>query len=229
MKLYKYKSVNSKKELKHVLEIIEDKKIYLPRFRQLNDPFESFTHRVYLSVCGESIRHSSGNRNCAVDEAYENFGILSLTNDCQNQVMWAMYGNQYRGVCLCFELPDKARKIKYLSTKQIRKLPDITDENFSEDILKESLFYKNKLWKYEKEYRIISKEKYLKIKNENLKYVIIGEEILEKYRKEIEEKCIVNNIKFYKPYIHYMDNEIYIKEYNFVPKYNGSDVITNDI
>ena len=31
MKLYKYKSVNSKKDLKHVLEIIEDKKIYYIR------------------------------------------------------------------------------------------------------------------------------------------------------------------------------------------------------
>lgn len=229
MELYKYKSVSSKKELKRILEIIEDKKIYLPRFEQLNDPFESFTYKVYLCVCGESIRHSLGKRNSAVDEIYKKFGILSLTNDCKNQVMWAMYGNQYRGVCLCFELSDEARKINYLSTKEIKELPDITDENFSEDILKESLFNKNKLWEYEKEYRIISHEKYLKIKNEELKYIIIGKEIPKKYRKNIIKKCIENNIKFYKPYLHYIDNEIYIKEYNFEPKYDGSDVITDDI
>ena len=111
---YKYKSIRDLIDLDRILDIINNKRIYMPSFDELNDPFESYLVNFDLSYAGSSITSAAGERPAFIDEIFKPYGILSLTDNCKNQVMWASYSNMYKGICLGFENLPKVKPIKYI-------------------------------------------------------------------------------------------------------------------
>jgi len=87
--------------------------------------------------------------------------------------MWSQYGDEHRGICLTYEIPDSfildpstsiigrapVRYGKEPLTKWIAKnAADIDMEDprdFAIEVMKKLLIVKAKDWKYEKEYRVI--------------------------------------------------------------------------
>lgn len=220
--LYKYKSLNTISDFDRILDIINKKEIYLPRYNQLNDPFESYMMNLTISDAGSTIIMAAGKRRQCIDEMFKEYGILSLTTDCRNQVMWTMYANYYNGICIGFENLENVEKIEYRKTGQ--NMPSVSlEDNDDHSIFIKSLLCKYDTWSYEDEYRIISKENCLNIKN-SIKIIIIGQNVPENISQVIYEECKKNNIEVYKTYINFVDNKILIKKYDFVVEYNGTKI-----
>ena len=171
----------------YLLDSIAENYVYFASPEQLNDPFDC---RVNIEQAFRAaIERTSGqsrhyleqllNAKSVFDKIQadiENFGVLSLTENCINSVMWSQYGNEHKGVCLMYKMPDEflldsATKIigrspvhygKKPLTKWIAKNADSIDPNdpseFAIGVMKRVLTVKSKGWKYEREYRVIRSE-----------------------------------------------------------------------
>ena len=53
--LYKYKKIESAIDLTRILDIINKKRIYLPKYSELNDPYESFMNIIHTGQTLHSI------------------------------------------------------------------------------------------------------------------------------------------------------------------------------
>ena len=221
--LYKYKQIKNKKDLKRILDIINNKKIYLPKYDELNDPYESFMNNIYTSDAGSSILYHAGKRRDYVDEMFYKYRILSLTSNCRNQVMWAMYADYYNGICIGFEKLDNAKKIKYRKENENPEEIYLEGPDFKEEQLINTLMVKYDVWQYEDEYRIISEDKYLNIED-NLKFIILGQRLDKQTKELLYDECKKNGISVYETYISYSHSKIIIKKYGYEIKYDGSEV-----
>ena len=68
---YKYKSIRDLIDLDRILDIINNKRIYMPSFDELNDPFESYLVNFNLSYAGASIGEVAGERPSIIDEIFK--------------------------------------------------------------------------------------------------------------------------------------------------------------
>ena len=219
---YKYKAIRDLTDLDRILDIINNKRIYMPSFDELNDPFESYLVNFDLSSAGSSITNAAGERPAFIDEIFKPYGILSLTDNCKNQVMWASYSNMYKGICLGFENLPKVKPIKYIEKNQ--SIPKLDSENkINDKDIEKILMSKYNNWKYEQEYRLLSKDKFYNIEN-NLKLIIVGHKIDNHIKEMLYRECINNNIEVYTTYIDYIRNRIIIKKYPFNIEYNGIEI-----
>lgn len=219
---YKYKAIRDLIDLDRILDIINNKRIYMPSFDELNDPFESYLVNFDLSYTGSSITSAAGERPAFIDEIFKPYGILSLTDNCKNQVMWASYSNMYKGICLGFENLPKVKPIKYIEKNH--SIPKLDSENKIKDKdIEKILMSKYNNWKYEQEYRLLSKDKFYNIEK-NLKLIIIGHRIDNHIKEMLYRECINNNIEVYTTYIDYIRNRIIIKKYPFNIEYNGIEI-----
>ena len=220
---YKYKSIRDLLDLDRILDIINNKRIYMPSFDELNDPFESYLVNFNLSYAGSSIIDATGGRPSTINETFKQYGILSLTDNCKNPAMWASYSNMYKGICLGFENLPNVKPIKYI--KQSGDIPelDLEDLNIKEKDIEKILMSKYENWKYEQEYRLLSKDKFYNIDN-HLKLIIIGHRIDNNIKNMLYHECIKNNIEVYTTYIDYRKNRIIIKKYPFDISYDGTEI-----
>lgn len=123
-------------------------------------------------------------------------GILSLTPDCLNELMWAHYGNSGFGVCLGYSL--KKKKYGYFLPLKIDEIPEYhgqyiqkvkytrerkTFRIYDYDNPLETMswiygaYYKTDNWKYENEYRCVLSESFLQ-KDGNYRKICYAKEIL---------------------------------------------------
>lgn len=221
--LYKYKRIRSAIDLTRILDIINNKRIYLPRYKDLNDPFESFMNIINTGEAGSSILYNVGKRRDVVNELFNKYGILSLTSDCRNQVMWTMYTDYYEGICIGFENLKDAKKIEYRKYTDKPQNICMRNDQINEQCLIDTLMVKYDVWQYEDEYRIISKEKYLNIKN-NIKFIILGQNLNKQIKELLYDECTRNEILVYETYINSSHNQITIKKYGYEIQYDGSEV-----
>ncbi len=221
---YKYKSIRDLIDLDRILDIINNKRIYMPSFDELNDPFESYLVNFNLSYAGASIGEVAGERPSIIDEIFKPYGILSLTDNCRNQAMWASYSNMYKGICLGFENLPKVKPIKYI--KQTQKIPELNLEEIKikDKDIEKILMSKYTNWKYEQEYRMLSKDKFYNIEK-HLKLIIIGHRIDNNIKNMLYHECIKNNIEVYTTHIDYIKNKIIIKKYPFNIEYDGTEIV----
>lgn len=221
---YKYKSIRDLIDLDRILDIINNKRIYMPSYDELNDPFESYLVNFNLSYAGSSITEAAGERPSIIDEIFKPYGILSLTDNCRNQAMWASYSNMYKGICLGFENLPKVKPIKYIKQTQTVPKLDLEEIKIKNKDIEKILMSKYSNWKYEQEYRLLSKDKFYNIEK-HLKLIIIGHRIDSNIKNMLYNECIKNNIEVYTTYIDYIRNRIIIKKYPFDVTYDGIEIV----
>jgi hypothetical protein len=134
----------------------------------------------------------------------EDFGILSLTSECNNFLMWSHYSNSHSGFCVGFD--------KYLLFEQVGSITKVIYEdqfpviNLFEDpidyILKLTCIKSKKLWEYENEYRAVKSNfsrKKLILKPETYKEIIFGCNMSQKTKFELIQSLpkIFPRIKIY--------------------------------
>lgn len=181
--LYKYKSLSTGTDLSRLCDIIGRHRIYLPNYSKLNDPFEG---------AGITLKPSQGYAGCGMSEIYDTdysifshwkgrYKVLSLSEIPDSPQLWAHYGGNYTGCSLILKKTGpfgNAKKVEYIK----EKLGPIYIDDYDDSILEKDFFLKSYGWSYEKEWRIISKEKteYLYFDKEDLFGLIVGFKINKK-------------------------------------------------
>jgi hypothetical protein len=103
--------------------------------------------------------------------------VLSLSGAPMEELMWSFYGDNHRGVCLCFN-PNhpffaNARRVEYVDDPN--KIADPTDDDPTTDPL---LNTKGDSWHWQHEWRMVwqgEEPRCIGFPRESLKVVVIGE------------------------------------------------------
>ncbi len=88
-----------------------------------------------------------------------NYGVLSLSADPENILMWAHYANNHRGICLEFSTDKALDNLCYAEPVTYQdEFPTINVLTAGDDppqMMRTMLITKSKLWKYEQEWRLV--------------------------------------------------------------------------
>ncbi len=90
-------------------------------------------------------------------------GIVSLAERSTCPLMWSHYGDQHRGVCVGYSIPDRVaediRKVRYRGGRLVRagKLAEMLDGSRTarREVDEAVLLRKARSWRYEREWRLI--------------------------------------------------------------------------
>lgn len=147
--LYKYRSLAN---MKRFIDILMNRRLYASKYLDLNDPMEGFF--LYDKNVPRSIVSKLR------DERAKTL-ICSLSKTPYNGLMWSMYGDEHKGVCIKLRVTSpnwEEVAVDYTSEKTF-----ITDKNASINTI---LGRKSAQWQHEREVRYINtnpKSPYLKI------------------------------------------------------------------
>lgn len=227
---YKYARYNEE----YILQILNDGIFHFSTFDELNDPSEfsnsGFTDDPNLwgvfdvsenetdvkKRLGEYI--NSNDYKNAYNLLKENTLVYSLTTKFDNNLMWAHYGDSFKGVCYEYDareiLNKSASKLAPVLYKDIAPMINVNDG--IHDFLKSvryAPYSKNITWNYEDEWRIskvmidknfslLSETEKMKIANTEIvikpKSVTLGTKMNVEVQRRIIDSCRNNNIKVYK-------------------------------
>ena len=192
MKAYKYCS-----KYDCVIKPLSISRIFTPIKQKLNDPFEGIvTKKIFDDY--EQIRHLLSpssyeykinlHKKLLVQIGY--LGIYSLSKTWNNELLWVHYAKAHEEFCIEYELDelilDKAKtiifpkiiEIIYCKKPPIYSLEDagnVTEEQLLFLLLEKLIGTKSRLWKYEKEIRVLFKENgEQKINSNAIKSIIFG-------------------------------------------------------
>lgn len=171
MILYKYMSLMS------AVSVIKNSSIGFSCLEDLNDPFECASLRFSPSdQLNGNVQH-----NAFRNRLSGKYGVLSLTRNPLNTLMWAHYGDNHRGVVIGIDIekaglnnldtcviPAKFGEMIYTSTIPHNILPTSDADalmkiggqvssfhNESYEIFKNAFLYKDMSWCYEEEIRVV--------------------------------------------------------------------------
>lgn len=172
MILYKYVPFESARR------IIETSTIGFTTADNFNDPFEMQALRFKFSENRDFDKISDGAVRNRCNGAY---GVLSLTRQPLNSLMWSHYGDSHRGIVIGIDIeeagftclksnviPASYGEIIYTKTKPNHKtespkedslmsiskdISSFTDNNY--DLFKRAYLYKSAEWFYEEEVRVV--------------------------------------------------------------------------
>jgi hypothetical protein len=157
---------------------ITEQTVYFADARTLNDLFE-FRQPFIDGVVN-------------VNDAAEEYGVLSLSSECDNPLLWAHYGRQHAGFCVGFNsdfLTIDTAGILLPVEYDSAPMRLITPEEIivlTQRILSRKAHY----WKYENEIRMLrpgAASKPLRISKDTICSIVFGCRILESDKNEIIE------------------------------------------
>lgn len=224
------------------LSYLDDELLRYTQPIALNDPFECLPKKPSEKEFRDAIKEVSEllnktgfplNENAEIlelekiyNEAYQNvnndIGILSLTKNWNNALMWSHYTNSHKGFCVGFDPKDEYFQ-NFLSSdrKKSKMLMEVVYSDKRVEIPME--FGKKKLefepfitkstdWKYEEEVRVIStlnmSDKKIKsnpveihlfkVPHKSIKEIVAGANMDKENEDLIKDFCTKNKIEFYK-------------------------------
>ncbi|MDA5241029.1 DUF2971 domain-containing protein [Agrobacterium tumefaciens] len=142
MQLYYFTS------LKHGLAAIRDKRLKISKFSELNDPAD----HIGIFVSGVDNRKALRRQRQRFDAGG---GILCMSFDWREPLLWGHYADNYKGMCLIFEVDEQWWfDVEYITERP--SLKKFGKERF-EDLSRFELFHLGLMkftnWKYEREFR----------------------------------------------------------------------------
>ncbi len=230
--VYKYKAVNTKEDLIRTIDILDGKRIFMPKYSQLNDPLEGQIDCIDIpKYCGYSMHEAADIEDPILLRYKDEFRILSFSNSPYNPQLWAHYGGNYEGICFCFSTENSFKDCLPVSYCKERNHVDAYEYGKIEKCVVESFFKKSLGWAYEEELRIVKKDcgdPYLKYTLSELKAVIFGHKMPEETRSFIE-RFVDNNVKKYKTGIGYRSFKVNILNYDYEYFWDGGELKTVDL
>jgi len=96
---------------------------------------------------------SNANSSDLWRESINQFGVISLSEDCLNILMWSHYAANHSGVCIEFSTDDQplnvSAAVKYTADRPIFRPLDLDRS----ELMQRILLHKADIWRYEKEWR----------------------------------------------------------------------------
>ena len=158
--------------------VIDNQSIGFSCLEDLNDPFECTAFG--FSDDDESKITANLATNACKNRFSRKYGVLSLTRQPLNSLMWSHYGDEHQGAVIGFDveiagfsnlsacvIPSQYGEVIYSATKPHKNLPIISEETllsigqklkFDEDafnLVKRAFLYKSIEWGYEEEVRVV--------------------------------------------------------------------------
>ena len=146
---------------------------------------------------------------------YSNFGVFSVSTKKDNILMWSHYANSHQGFCVGFNLlnitrhtqSDQKNSFIHLEVAYQKKYPELIPnlENLNINNMFSQFMTKSILWKYEKEWRILTPNKAnfpFQVNNDSFNEIILGMRISKANKEEILEvvKRKFPNVKIYQAF-----------------------------
>jgi hypothetical protein len=151
--LYRYREL---KKFDRELSAIKKATLYCGPYKDLNDPMEGF----YSS--SPRLRESdsySRIRQVIADEKSK-LGICSFSEVHNNELMWAHYADEYRGICIAYSFNSLRHNlgddVEFVRMSYSDKAPTLHSKETSEYLAKRALSSKNYKWLYEREWRMFA-------------------------------------------------------------------------
>jgi hypothetical protein len=193
-KYYKFKSCD---QFQFVLDILIHNQFFCSDLNSFNDPLESNLGYVTSEREGKinklfEVYKNEIKSNQFREEFFKN-RVLCFTTNIDSHLMWCHYANAFTGVAIEFELlrnSGKAEKVSYGQFLPFINESEINESWTEEEVdnfrIRKTLLNKQLHWKYEDEYRIITKENFVPVK---VTKVIMGYKIDENFKKILELLC----------------------------------------
>jgi hypothetical protein len=132
------------------LNSLRDNRLKISRLLELNDPFE------FLGLSIEDDPH--GVVEQTKNELSKTVGIICLSKNWDEILMWSHYANSHTGICLGFEI-EEANLMEVNYQERRLTLADLGIDSiaeFGEPEMRKLLLTKFKTWTYESEYRVFA-------------------------------------------------------------------------
>lgn len=122
----------------------------------MNDPMEGFytsSKRLRESANYKSIRSLIADNKAML-------GICSFSEIHNNELMWAHYADQFRGICVAYRfsslLSNLGRGVEFIRLTYRENAPTVPSNKKPEYLAKRVLSCKNYRWLYEREWRMFA-------------------------------------------------------------------------
>lgn len=210
--LYKYREFGENTD-----RIILNSKLYFASHNSFNDPFDcnlefreitSYLDEEFENYCQEELEKGVDKEKYLTDlsekliKAKSEVGILCLSRNKKNILMWSHYAKNHEGLCFGFEDKLYNGNITYskVSYPKRKKYELISFFNPQKGEIKRIFTTKSKFWKYEKEIRLLdltggkttgAKE----FKKEYLKEILFGCKSDETNIRKVIQLCQLNEFK----------------------------------
>ena len=185
-------------------KIILDSELFFSTCNNFNDPFdcnlEYNDDEIDNNISDNSLRDLDKRQiKDTIEKMKNTVGILSMSKNYKNILMWSHYSKNHEGLCFGFERNifegAKGEKVNYSKNKRYDLIFSLKKE-FGDE-LKRLFLLKSKYWKYEEEFRFIGfgytgVRKYDKNK---LKQIIFGCKADETNIKKIIQLCQLNGFE----------------------------------
>lgn len=152
MKLYKYRSL---RKFDFVADILCNQRFHASSFFDLNDPMEGLfeytesTKKEYID---------------AIIEGKRKLRICAFSKDCKNILLWAHYADGFKGICIEVDLREPQLEDYEIVTVEYstRRVSFSNNSRHLVSVMpRRILSQKSSVWKYEKEVRTLSRDKYI--------------------------------------------------------------------
>ncbi len=131
------------------ISCIRDQRLKVARINQLNDPFE---------FGGVDLSHPEDRSYFKKfkDNMNANSGIICFSENWRSPVQWSHYGDNHKGLCLGFDIPDiSLHKVKYnRKVTPFNRNSLIGNISAQEKMMIHCVTTKFTHWKYEREWRM---------------------------------------------------------------------------
>jgi len=133
---------------KWALDDLENKRLKIATFDDLNDPFELFVFNVSNPVLRRALKmtkeHTAGET-----------GFLCFSRNWKNPLLWSHYADKHRGVCLGFDIQADVKPVNYTEKRLEINLNSFEALPQEEQLkrMKQLLLTKYLGWAYEDEVR----------------------------------------------------------------------------
>ena len=148
---YKYQAFRS-----YTIPTLTGQQIYLSKFAQLNDPFDPFLSALNANHPAGLVGQDDYSES--VLRIFADTGIFCVSETPNNQLLWAHYGDAYRGFCIGYAAyvvpnPRVLHPVQYIG-RVPRKL--LLRQSLSpQELLEGFLLSKPRAWSYEREWRFM--------------------------------------------------------------------------
>jgi hypothetical protein len=149
--LYRYRSLE---EFAREVSAIESATFWCSAYKKLNDPMEG-VYRASKQL-RESEKYLETKKLIAGKKA--NLGICSFSESHRNEIMWAHYADEYKGICIEYRfsslLTNLSDDISFVRIHYSESAPTVIMKLTPEQMAQNLLSYKNYRWLYEREWRM---------------------------------------------------------------------------
>jgi hypothetical protein len=140
---YKYRNFS---DLRFLFDIFLNDRLFAAKYMNMNDPMEGH-YLVKPNILDEETKR-------IIKDKKQSYGIVSLSTDSENPLMWAHYADGHNGIAIGVEIDDDGCEILPVRYRGLSELTHL-DAGNPQDVAKNILTYKHDFWSYENEYRAL--------------------------------------------------------------------------